>query len=294
MKNNIEIKNAISTSSAHCIIRRALCIIGYAFCIVALYSCGNGDSEETIQKKNRREAFVEDSLSFKVGVLPTEDCYPVLVAEQLGLFEKNGVSVHLRKYNALSECRYALAKGSIEAAYVDSLLAETIQKEDTTQLTIGPSTALTWKLISSKKSRVSRVAQLKDKIIAADSHGYSKVLAESAIDSLLKKQNNVFIIQVEDVEVRCDMLTTGNVDAAMLPEPYATKAIRAGGKILKDYSDRKKGVVAIRKKALSDKRIDEQYKKFLECCRMAQDSIAKQPSRFAKLIINNSFSRFAL
>lgn len=258
-------------------LRRTLCITTFALCITALFSCGESETPEVRQAKSRREAFVEDSLSFKVGVMPTADCYPVLVAERLGIFAKQGVSVHIRKYNALSECRHALSEGLIEAAYIDSLLAETIQKDDTTALTFGPSTSLTWKLISSKKSRVSRIAQLKDKIIAADSHGYSKSLAEAAIDSLVKKQNNVFIIQVEDVGVRCDMLTAGSVDAALLPEPYATQAIKAGGKMLKDYSDSKKGIVAVRKKALADKRISKQYKVFLECCKMAQDSIAKRP-----------------
>jgi hypothetical protein len=39
----------------------------------------------------------------------------------------------------------------------------------------------------------------------------------------------VYIIQVEDLKVRLKMLTTGNVDAAMLPEPYATMAVKQGG-----------------------------------------------------------------
>jgi hypothetical protein len=70
---------------------------------------------------------------------------------------------------------------------------------------------------------------LNDKVIAADKEGHSYDLARMAVDSLLNAKQPVFIIQVEDLMVRLKMLTTGNVDAAMLPEPYATMAVKQGG-----------------------------------------------------------------
>jgi hypothetical protein len=89
--------------------------------------------------------------------------------------------------------------------------------------------AIDFKLVTSKKARIKRISQLNDKVIAADKEGHSYDLARMAVDSLLNAKQPVFIIQVEDLMVRLKMLTTGNVDAAMLPEPYATMAVKQGG-----------------------------------------------------------------
>ena len=115
-----------------------------------------------------------------------------------------------------------------------------------------------------------------DKIVAADSHGYSRKYAEIIADSLQKKQKTVYILQCEDLNVRTKMLSMGNVDAALLPEPFATSAIKAGGKVLRDYSSQPKGVYAFRNKALSDKRIKKQYELFLKGLAIAKDSLERR------------------
>lgn len=236
-------------------------------------SCGNEEEQKRISREERRAAFVEDSLSLKVGVLPTEDCYQALVAEKLSLFEKVGVTVHLRHYGSLSECRIALKNNMIEGAYIDSTLMKIVEEKDATPLDGCKPTNLSWKMIACKLSRVSKVAQLNEKVVAADSHGDSHVFAELAIDSLVRKQQNVFVVQCEDVNVRYRMLSVGNVDVAMLPEPFASKAVGEGHKVIKDYSQKKKGVLAFRKSALADKRIKGQYDLFLKALDIANDSI---------------------
>jgi NitT/TauT family transport system substrate-binding protein len=161
-------------------------------------------------------------------------------------------------------------KNIVECAVIDSVLVDVLKDKDSVALTLGPATSLSWKMLTSTKSRIVRTEQLVDKIIATDSHGYTHKYAEMVTDSLIKKQKNVYIIQCEDVNVRAKMLTTGNVDAAFLPEPFASSAIKSGARVLRDYSSQSKGVIAFRKKALADKRIKQQYELFLKGVEIAK------------------------
>ncbi len=216
----------------------------------------------------------EDSAAFKVGVLPTEDCLPIVVAKELRLFDTLGVSVHLRHYNALSECRIALRDSLVQGAVIDTvLMAEMIDKG--TPLYKGMRTEMQWKFLTAKKARITRLEQLADKTIAADSHGESHRLAEVAIDSLQKKGQLVFIVQVEDLNIRLKMLVNGNVDGALLPEPFATKALDQGANVIERVKSKPAGVLALRSDAMKPQSRKEQYKLFLKAVDIAKDSIQR-------------------
>ena len=256
-----------------------LVFVPVAMLMLLLPSCTSEEEKMQLTKQEREAQRREDSLALKIAVLPTEDSEPILLADSLGLFEKMGVVVHLRKYGALSECRYALKKKMVEGAVIDSVLGGVVAKDDATDLTYGRNTSLTLKLVTAKKSRILRQEQLADKIIAADSRGASKLLAQRLKEELGKKR--VFIVQCEDVKVRYQMLTAGNVDGALLPEPYASMAVKKGANVLKEYPDYKPGVIAFRSKAIADKRIRQQYDRFIAAYDMACDSIRVSKSRKA-------------
>lgn len=180
--------------------------------------------------------------ALRVGVVPIEECLPVTVAQHLGLLDSLHADVLVKRYDALSECKAAKEKGEIDVMVEDSTIAFTF--------------------LTSKKSRIHRISQLSDKVIAADGDGYSTKLAYVAIDSLLKQKRHVFVIRVEDLSVRTRMLMTGNVDAALLPEPWATMAKKAGAYEVEGQRSKVKG---LRAEGLS--------KKFREALRVASDSI---------------------
>ena len=234
--------------------------------------CQSEEETRRLSKAERERLFREDSAALKIGVLPTEDCLPIILAKELGVYDTRGVSVHLRRYNAMSECRIALQDSLVEGAVIDSTLMSLLNK-DGEWLHSGLSTDMTWQFLTAKKARISRLEQLTDKIIAADSHGESHRLAEQAIDSLLKKGQLVFVVQVEDLNIRLNMLNSGNVDAALLPEPFATKARRQGAKVIDRVRSKPAGVLAMRTAAMRRETRKQQYGLFLKAVAIARDSI---------------------
>ena len=222
-----------------------------------LTSCQDAETQARITREQKEAERKADSAALKIAVLPTTECLPIVVAKELRLFDTLNVDVRLRKYTSLSECRKALKNKSVE----------------------GADTFMTFAMLTAKKARLSRISQLPDKIIAADRFGISKDIAAAAIDSLLKRKEHVFIVQVEDLNVRYDMLRNGNVDAALLPEPYATKARQLGAKelsITKYYKDTTKvadrGVV-FRKGVMEHPDRQKQKELFNQAVKAANDSI---------------------
>lgn len=185
--------------------------------IIMLCACSFSESAEKGSERTTTSA-----KSIRIGVLPIEECLPLFVAEHLGLLDSTAADVRLIRYKAFSECRQALAKGEVHGIVNDS--------------------ACTFRFLTSKKARIRRISQLSDKVIAADSRGLSYSIALAIVDSLLRSKENVFIVQVEDFDVRTQMLITGNVDAAILPEPFATKAIEAGAVEINGIKNNEDGV----------------------------------------------------
>lgn len=253
---------------------RIFCIILSLLFIASFFGCDDAEKVQRLTRQQKEEARKADSASLKIGVMPTSDCLPIVVAKELRLFDTLGVDVHLRHYHALTECRKALKDSLVEGAVIDSVLFN-ILKEEKVPLEVGMTTNLTWKFLTAKKARITRLDQLSDKMIAADGHGESYRLAESAIDSLQKKKMHVFIIQVDDPSVRLNMLTTGNVDAALLPEPFASKAVKKGAKYIDKVKSTPKGLLAFRTDATKPKSRKEQIKLFHKAVAIAKDSIAK-------------------
>lgn len=245
----------------------------FCICLVQFFCCCDNEEEQRRANQAERDSLRrQDSAALKVGVMPTLDCLPIVVAKELRLFDTLGVDVHLRYYHALSECRKALTDSIVEGAAIDSLLMNQIKAQGI-GLTSALKTDLSWQFLTAKKARISRIAQMSDKIIGADSHGMSHYIAENAIDSMLRHKNYVFIVQVEDVRVRQDMLYNGNIDAALLPEPFATKAIQQGAKVISSVKSKPCGVVAFRNSAMRNKTRQQQRDLFIKAIKIAKDSI---------------------
>lgn len=258
----------------------------FLIAVLALSVSGCDDAEQKARlTKAEREAMRKaDSAALKIGVMPTADCLPIIVAKQLRLFDTLGVDVRLRRYHALSECRKALTDSLVEGAAIDSTLMKVLQEKGL-KLDGVMATDLTWKFLTAKKARITRLGQLRDKFVAADSHGESFLLAQNATDSLNRKKPSTFIVQVEDPAVRLNMLTTGNVDAALMPEPYATTAMKRGAHWIKEVKSRPCGVVVVRAAAMKDKTRKEQLELFKKAIAVAKDSINKYgQERYANLL----------
>lgn len=221
---------------------------------VALCSC-SGDEN---QAGNASDIVQADSAALRIAVTPTIDCLPLFVAEESGLFERQGVEVSLCPYQAQMDCDTAFCNGRVEGMTSDLVRTEWL-KQKGEKIRYLTATELHWQLFASKMARVKKLSQLEDKMIAMTRFSSTAMLADKLVDSSGVVNEHVFRIQVNDVNLRLKMLESQVMDAMLLPEPQATGARLLDATLLYDtrVNDVCLGVLAIREKEEGRKRKDE-------------------------------------
>lgn len=252
-----------------------MAVLSFAL-LLGLSGCGPSEQERVrLSKLEKARLDSIDKAALKIAVLPTMDCLPVYLAYEDSIFLGQGVTVHLRRYNAQMDCDTAIARKRVEGTVTDLVRAAYLQRRGTA-LFYPIATNLYWQLISNKKARVADLKQLSDKMVAITRQSATDYLATLAIDSA-KPKYDVYRVQINDLGIRLRMLLNNEMDAMLLPEPYATKARLEGHVVLMDSRDKnlELGVFAFRTKLKSEPRRKDQIDRFLKAYNIAVDSINK-------------------
>ena len=212
--------------------------------VVALLIVGCGQSyDETkrLKQEKRTRELREDSAALKVAVMPTLDCLPLFVAEEREMFDTI-VDIRLKCYTAQMDCDTALQRGRVEMAVSDLVRAERmkgVRRQESgvsRNLTIGyvTSTNAYWLLIGNRNQRITNLSHLDDRMLAMTRYSVTDLLGDLAVDSAKLKTERVFRIQVNDVNVRLDMLENNEMDALLMTQPQVTQALLLKHHVLLD------------------------------------------------------------
>ena len=216
----------------------------------------------------------QDSAALRVAVMPTLDAMPLYVAEASGLFAKAGVDVRLVPFTAQMDCDTALLGARVEGAMTDLVRACRLEQQGL-HLSYATSTNLTWQLLSNRTARIRQLKQLDDKMLAMTRYSATALLADCAVDSAELKSERIFRIQVNDVNVRLNMLETNIMDALLLPEPQATQARNLQAHVLLDTRrmGMQFGVLVFRHDTMNDTLRQMQIDLLMQAYNQACDSL---------------------
>lgn len=195
----------------------------WAFLFLMLFFCSchkeTGPSHEELARR--------DSIALHVGVMPVADCLPFYLAERTGIYERLGLEVRLHTYQAQLDIDTALARGHVDVGYSDLARAILLQQDSVDVRAIATFEGRL-DLITPRRGRVRKLDQLKEKMVAVARHSITDYWSDRLTDSAAIRRADIFRPQINDVRIRTDMLCNGTMDAAFLPEPYATEALQRG------------------------------------------------------------------
>lgn len=252
-----------------------------------LVACGPNVENQRKQSREERAASLRaDSAALKIAVLPTMDCLPLFIAVDDSSFKHAGLDVRLRQRNAQMDCDTLMKGGHVEGFVSDLIRTERMQRQGTPLKYIAATNA-NWQLIGNRKARLKNVSQLSGKMIAVTRYSATSFLADLAVKEA-KAKEDVFRIQINDVNVRLRMLLNNEMDAMLLPEPQATTARLWKNNVLMDAAskDIRLGVIAFNAKALDDERRKEQLKLFVKVYNQTCDSINKNGVKHYATVIS--------
>lgn len=195
--------------------------------VISLGACGNSGTNETKTTGNTQEAAGE--LPTLRIALPTWVGYgPLYVAQEKGLFEKNGVNVELSIVEGLAERKQALISGNLEglATAVDVF----VNLEGA-----GIDMDMVWMLDRSNgadgivaTSDVKTPADLKGKTIATEVGTTEHLFLLKVLEQYGLSQDDINLTPMTIGDAGTAFVA-GKVDAAVTYDPYLAQGIEAGG-----------------------------------------------------------------
>ena len=249
--------------------------------MLLVVACGQSYEEtKRIAQENRRETMRKDSAALKVAVLPTLDCLPVYVAEYYQLYDTLRGGVRLKYFTAQMDCDTAMERGRVEGTVTDLVRAIRMQNRGL-KLRYVTVTNAYWQLITNRNARIRQLKQLDDKMVAMTRYSFTDMLTDKVVDSVKLKPERVFKVQINDVNIRMQMLQNNEMDALWMTEPQASMARLMKHQVVYDSRTTKiqPGVLAFREKEMRHPERAKQLELFVKAYNQACDSINKNGFR---------------
>lgn len=223
--------------------------INYLLLLVSLMvvSCGKSDKELQAERQAKMQAEREAyQKAYKIAVMPTMDCLPAYLLKDSLLYDTAKVDIRLCRFNAQMDCDTAMIGGTVQAAFTDLVRAERLKHRSKVLMHYLTDTNLNWQLIADKESKLKKLSDLSDKIVAMTRYSGTDLLTDMVVKKA-KPKYQVFRVQVNDVLVRLAMLQNHEIDAYWFAEPQVTKALAGDNNALFNSQDAgvHLGVVAV-------------------------------------------------
>lgn len=202
---------------------RVIILFTFYFCLSFFVSC---QKEQVVVSPE--ELHKIDSLALHIAVMPVMDCLPIYYAQRMEMFTDEGLDVCLDEYLSQMDCDTSLTNKHSAIAYTD--VARLLLMPDTVRVLTNLPGKLT--LVTAKTKRIKKLKHLQERMIALERHSTSDYWSDQIMKEAGLEQSDIYRPQINDVRLRKTMLTEQLVDAALLPEPYATEAMMAGNKKL--------------------------------------------------------------
>lgn len=212
------------------IMRRINLIALFAVFMLATACHDTAEEKKQRNKEEREKAQREWRAAFKVAIMPTLDCLPVVIAYERKLCDSTKIDLRPCMYRAQMDCDTALLNKRVQGSVSDLVRTERLKKKGLA-LTYPIATNTYWQLFTNKKQRVKSLSQLSDKMVAMTRYSATDRLTDMAVQQG-KPKYTVFRIQINDVPLRLNMLLNNSMDAMWLPEPQATVARMKGHPML--------------------------------------------------------------
>ncbi|MFP4015532.1 MAG: ABC transporter substrate-binding protein [Halanaerobiales bacterium] len=225
--------------------------------------------------------------SLKVGILPDADSVPLIVAEEEGLFADTGYEIEIISFHNPIERDGALQAGVIDGAISDVLAAAFFnnnnQSVKITSLTNGR-----YILLSGRDTGVKTYQDLKGVEIAMSSNTIIEYITDRLLKNAGFSEDEIAKIAIPKIPVRLQMLESGQVKAACLPEPLASVLLLNGANKIADSTElgEAPGIMLFTEDAVKEK--EGELSAFYEAYNKAVELFNNYPDSYREILITKA------
>jgi len=229
----------------------------------------------------------------KIGVLPIEDNLPFYVAEQDGLYAKEGVRVELVSFASALERDTALQAGKIDGEVADLVAVALLKKIGTDVKIASIGLGATPKegrfaILSSPKSNIRDMAGLKGATLGISQNSIIDYVSDQMLLDKGITLNDVKKMSIPKMPVRVDMLLSDQINAACLPDPLASLAQAKGAHLIIDdtYRNISQTVFLFRTQSIQEN--PEGIKAAVRVYGLAGQALSNKPDQYRKLFLEKA------
>jgi NitT/TauT family transport system substrate-binding protein len=187
------------------------------------------------------ETAMSKKVVIRFGALPVLQALPLYVAQDKGIFSRLGVNVELIPFSAAAEKDIALSSGNIDG-YFGDLVTATVLKGNGRDVAVVATNYDTRRdrrmfgVVVKPGSKHKSLSDLAGVPVALSSNSVVDYVTETLLTSAGIPANQVETIEAKNIGLRMQMLLSGQVEAATLPEALLTAALAKGAVLLADDS----------------------------------------------------------
>lgn len=170
----------------------------------------------------------EETSTLRVGVMGSIDIVPIVIADEKGYFNEEGLDVDLQVFTSAKDRDAALQAGELDGVIADEVAMSIYQNSGIDMKITGTSNG-SWTLVVGKDSGIESLEDLKGKKMGISEHTMIDYLADYIATENGVDTNDIEKVAIPAMPARLEALRNNQIDAAILPAPFDDTAIADGG-----------------------------------------------------------------
>jgi NitT/TauT family transport system substrate-binding protein len=232
----------------------------------------------------------QEQVTLHMALLPVLDTLSIHVAIQEGYFEQQGVSVEIIPVSSAPERDQIVSAGEADGM-LNEVVSTLFYNKETVQVQIvrtaraATSEAPIFRILASADSGITSAEELKGVEIGISDGTVIEYLTDRLLEAEGFSEDEIVSIAVPKIPDRLALLGSGELQAAMLPDPASSLAIQGGAVVVVDDTSHPEfgfSVLSFRKEVIDE--YPEAIEKFLAAVEQAVEKINADPSQYAGLM----------
>jgi len=231
-----------------------------------------------------------EPVTLKLALLPVLDTLPIHVAAHEGYFEEQGISVVIIPVASAPERDSIVSAGEADGM-LNEVVSTLFYNKDDVQVQIvriaraATSEAPLFRILAAADSGINSVEDLKGVEIGISEGTIIAYLTDRLLEAEGFTADEIASIAVPKIPDRLALLGSGELQAAMLPDPASSLAIQGGATVAIDDTSHPEfgfSVLSFRKETIDAH--PEAIEGFLAAVEQAVEKINADPSQYADLM----------
>jgi NitT/TauT family transport system substrate-binding protein len=232
-----------------------------------------------------------ETLPLKIAVLPVLDSLPLYVAERQGYFDQAGIQVELIPVGSAPERDQLMQSGQIDGM-LNELVTTLYYNRESSKVKIvrfariATSEYPLFRILAAKDSGISKVEDLKGVEIGISQATVIEYMTDRVLTKAGFTSEDIKKIAVPKIADRTALLESGELKAAVMPDPLASLLMQKGAVLVIDDTtlpEVSNSVYAFSTETLAKR--PEDVRAFLNAVEKAVNDINKDKIKFKDLMV---------